>query len=114
MILVAPVHILAWGTTDFFSGNFDRYVKTTKRQIFLEQMDRANYTLTTRTQKTAGLPLHGKRCCEYTFFSIGLPSLILLYEEADATIITAPSSTKDAAGKRDPKMHQTKKANQWG
>ena len=31
----------------------------------------------------------------------------------DATIITAPSSTKNADGKRDPEMHQTKKGNQW-
>jgi len=31
----------------------------------------------------------------------------------DATIITAPSSTKNKAGKRDPEMHQTKKGNQW-
>jgi len=31
----------------------------------------------------------------------------------DATIIHAPSSTKNEAGKRDPAMHQTKKGNQW-
>jgi IS5 family transposase len=31
----------------------------------------------------------------------------------DATIIAAPSSTKNAEGKRDPEMHQTKKGNQW-
>lgn len=31
----------------------------------------------------------------------------------DATIISAPSSTKNATGKRDPEMHQTKKGNQW-
>jgi IS5 family transposase len=31
----------------------------------------------------------------------------------DATIIHAPSSTKNAKGKRDPEMHQTKKGNQW-
>jgi IS5 family transposase len=31
----------------------------------------------------------------------------------DATIITAPSSTKNAAGRRDPEMKQTKKGNQW-
>ena len=30
----------------------------------------------------------------------------------DATIITAPSSTKNAKA-RDPEMHQTKKGNQW-
>jgi transposase, IS5 family len=31
----------------------------------------------------------------------------------DATIVHAPSSTKNGAGKRDPEMHQTKKGNQW-
>jgi len=31
----------------------------------------------------------------------------------DATIIHAPSSTKNAEGKRDPAMHQTRKGNQW-
>lgn len=31
----------------------------------------------------------------------------------DATIIEAPSSTKNAAGARDPQMHQTRKGNQW-
>jgi len=31
----------------------------------------------------------------------------------DATIIQAPSSTKNATQSRDPEMHQTKKGNQW-
>lgn len=31
----------------------------------------------------------------------------------DATIIEAPSSTKNKAGERDPEMHQTKKGNLW-
>ena len=31
----------------------------------------------------------------------------------DATIISAPSSTKNAEQARDPDMHQTKKGNQW-
>jgi len=31
----------------------------------------------------------------------------------DATLIAAPSSTKNATGTRDPEMHQTKKGNQW-
>ncbi len=31
----------------------------------------------------------------------------------DATIIAAPSSTKNVDGKRDPEMCQTKKGNQW-
>lgn len=31
----------------------------------------------------------------------------------DATIINAPSSTKNQRGERDPEMHQTKKGNTW-
>jgi IS5 family transposase len=31
----------------------------------------------------------------------------------DATLISAPSSTKNAEGERDPEMKQTKKGNNW-
>ena len=31
----------------------------------------------------------------------------------DATLISAPSSTKNSTGTRDPEMHQTKKGNNW-
>ncbi|MBD5134849.1 MAG: IS5 family transposase [Lachnospiraceae bacterium] len=31
----------------------------------------------------------------------------------DATLIAAPTSTKNHGGKRDPEMHQTKKGNEW-
>lgn len=31
----------------------------------------------------------------------------------DATLIAAPSSTKNKGGERDPEMHQTKKGNEW-
>lgn len=31
----------------------------------------------------------------------------------DATIINAPSSTKNKEGRRDPEMHRTKKGNPW-
>jgi IS5 family transposase len=31
----------------------------------------------------------------------------------DASIISAPSSTKNQKGERDPEMHQTRKGNQW-
>jgi IS5 family transposase len=31
----------------------------------------------------------------------------------DASLIAAPSSTKNKSGERDPEMHQTKKGNQW-
>ena len=31
----------------------------------------------------------------------------------DATIVSAPSSTKNSTGERDPQVHQTRKGNQW-
>ena len=31
----------------------------------------------------------------------------------DATLMAAPSSTKNRSGERDPEMHQSKKGNQW-
>ena len=31
----------------------------------------------------------------------------------DASIISAPSSTKNKSGERDPEMHQTVKGKQW-
>lgn len=31
----------------------------------------------------------------------------------DATLISAPSSTENAEGERDPEMHQVRKGNQW-
>ena len=31
----------------------------------------------------------------------------------DATLIAAPTSTKNRSGERDPEMHQSKKGNQW-
>jgi IS5 family transposase len=31
----------------------------------------------------------------------------------NSSIISAPSSTKNESGQRDPEMHQAKKGNQW-
>jgi IS5 family transposase len=39
--------------------------------------------------------------------------LLRIGTAVDATLIAAPSSTKNAEGKRDPQMHQTKKGKQW-
>jgi len=40
-------------------------------------------------------------------FKIGTGTIV------DATLIAAPSSTKNKAGQRDPEMHQVKKGKQW-
>ncbi len=44
---------------------------------------------------------------EHVFLFVGKGTI------ADATIINAPSSTKNAKKKRDPQMHQTRKGKQW-
>lgn len=31
----------------------------------------------------------------------------------DSSLIAAPKSTKNQSGKHDPKIHQTKKGNEW-
>ena len=52
----------------------------------------------------------------FTAINEHLASKGLLLKEGtvvDATIIAAPSSTKNRDGGRDPEMHQTKKGNQW-
>ena len=52
----------------------------------------------------------------FTAINAGLTARGLLLREGtlvDATLIAAPSSTKNQEKKRDPEMHQAKKGNQW-
>jgi IS5 family transposase len=52
----------------------------------------------------------------FTAINADLAARGLLLREGtlvDATLIAAPSSTKNAQRERDPEMHQTKKGNQW-
>ena len=44
---------------------------------------------------------------------IGKGLLLKAGTVVDATLIAAPSSTKNKDGQRDPEMHQSKKGNQW-
>ena len=63
-------------------------------------------------------------CWRHTTWAASYSTLINEYLEenglkvstgtiVDATIIDAPTSTKNKEGKRDPEMHQTKKGNEW-
>ncbi len=57
---------------------------------------------------------HWKPCCVFTCNYLRDQGLSLRQGTiVDATIIHAPSSTKNKEGKRDPEMHQTKKGNQY-
>jgi IS5 family transposase len=52
----------------------------------------------------------------FTAINADLTARGLLLREGtlvDATLIAAPSSTKNQEKKRDPEMHQTRKGNQW-
>jgi transposase, IS5 family len=52
----------------------------------------------------------------FTAINADLAARGLLLREGtlvDATLIAAPSSTKNEKRERDPQMHQTKKGNQW-
>ena len=62
--------------------------------------------------------LENNELCEVIFQTINqhLSEKGLFLREGtivDASIIDAPSSTKNNTGQRDPEMHQTKKGNQW-
>ncbi len=59
--------------------------------------------------KDAALKILGKRFAHEGLGGVMLRAGTLV----DATLIAAPSSTKNAKGERDPEMHQSKKGNQW-
>ena len=61
------------------------------------------------------LERHGLACQLFEAINRHLQSKGLMLRQGtivDATIVTAPSSTKNEAGRRDPEMHQTRKRNQ--
>lgn len=62
------------------------------------------------------LETHDLRKALFTAINADLAARGLLLREGtlvDATLIAAPSSTKNEKRARDPEMHQTKKGNQW-
>ena len=62
------------------------------------------------------LETHGLTEGIFTAINTHLAQKGLLLKEGtvvDATIIAAPSSTKNQDGQRDPEMHQTRKGKQW-
>ena len=62
------------------------------------------------------LERHNLRQCLLEEINAHLESQGLKLREGtivDATIIEAPSSTRNRAKERDPEMHQTRKGNQW-
>src|SRR5439155_788234 len=68
---------------------FEQYTRKTRRAIFLEELGQVNLHLQAQ----------GVRITTGTI--------------VDATILHAPTSTKNREQQRDPEMHQTKKGKQW-
>ena len=117
---------------------FERYAKTTRRAVFLAEMERvvpwaALCRLIEPVYPKPGNgrpPIGVERMLRIYFlqqwFNLSDPAVDEVQRHladnglkvatgtiVDATIIAAPSSTKNAAKARDPEMHQTKKGNQW-
>ena len=116
--------------------------RKTRRELFLERMEGLIPWQSLEERIGPFYPKAGKgrhpyplsvmlrTHCVQLFYNLSDPGMEdLLYESdpvrrfvglklregtiVDATIIEAPSSTKNRAGERDPEMHQTKKGNQW-
>ena len=82
--------------------------RKTRRELFLERMGGLVPWQSLEDRILPHYPKAGNGRRPY-------PLSVMLREGTivDATIIEAPSSTKNRAGERDPEMHQTKKGNQW-
>src|SRR5438046_626061 len=72
---------------------FEQYTRKTRRAIFLEAMEQVV------GQVNLHLQAQGGRITTGTIVG--------------ATILHAPTSTKNREQQRDPEMHQTKKGKQW-
>lgn len=62
------------------------------------------------------LEKHGLACKIFECINDELRQQGLLLQQGtliDASILSAPSATKNKSGQRDPQMHQTKKGSQW-
>jgi len=111
-------------------GGFERYGKTTRRAQFLAEMERVVpwkdllaviepiYPKVSEAGGRPPVPLERHKLGKQLLESVnrhlkGQGIKISNGTIVDATIISAPSSTKNKDGQRDPEMHQTAKAKQW-
>src|SRR2546421_354079 len=80
---------------------FEQYTRKTRRAIFLEEMEQVVpwRELCALVAPHYPQPGKGRRITTGTI--------------VDATILHAPTSTKNREQQRDPEMHQTKKGKQW-
>src|SRR6266568_2785251 len=94
---------------------FERYAKTTRRAAFLAEMERVvPWSTVCRFRHLLEAHDLGQQLFDEVQRHLAAKGLkVATGTIVDATIINAPSSTKNADKARDPEMHQTKKGNQW-
>jgi transposase, IS5 family len=95
----------------FAEAEYSAKKKKTRREVFLAEMEQVVPWKALIQGDRALLPRGGSRTINADLTRKGL--LLKQGTTVDATLIAAPSSTKNATGGRDPEMHQTKKGNQW-
>src|SRR5258708_7645860 len=81
---------------------FEKYGRKSKRERFLEEMEQVVPWAELQAMLNAV-----NQYLESRGIRISTGTIV------DATIIHAPSSTKNRSGERDPEMHQTRKGKQW-
>jgi IS5 family transposase len=89
----------------FAEEGFERFRKPTRREQFREEMNRVI------PWSDLCAVIEPFRLINVYLAENGLN--VRTGAIVDATLIDAPSSTKNQDGQRDPEMHQTKKGNQW-
>ncbi len=110
---------------------FEQYTRKTRRAIFLEEMEpvvprrelcrpvEPHYPKPGNGRPAVGVERMLRIYFLQQWFNLSDPAVEeALYDSAvmrqvDATILHAPSSTKNQKQQRDPEMHQTRKGKQW-
>ncbi len=77
---------------------FEQYTRKTRRALFLEEME-----------QVLGEQILGRVNLHLQAQGVRITTGTIV----DATILHAPTSTKNQQQQRDPEMHQTKKGKQW-
>jgi transposase, IS5 family len=106
-------------------AGFERFRRPTRRDEFLQTMQaivpwealceviEPHYPKSGRGRPPIGLMRMLRIHLIQHWFNLADVACEEAFTIVDATIIGAPSSTKNAEGARDPEMHQTKKGQQW-
>ena len=99
----------------FASLESDRKKRRTRREIFPERcLRRCRTRRRSRLPPPAGAPRTGAPAVRDIRDHLAERGVLLKKGSIiDATIISAPSSTRNESSARDPEMHRTRKGNRW-